>query len=226
MKICVFSPYSNIPELAAITVPNKRKYCERHGYDFLTPPLGGTGINQDEMYGFRRRMPMAIELLKSNKYDWIWVVGVDILVTNHTIKLESIVDDNYGMIVGTEPTGVGMDSYIVRSQKGGLEFIELVASYRNNPIGATHEQSTIDTLCKQNPELLKVLKLVPQRILNAYKYDTLRHYSVLHPGFANSTDCFGNSGEWQPGDFVLHTPGISDEQKWTLLLEACKHVQE
>lgn len=227
MKICVFNPFSNLKELAEITVPNKRKYCERHGYDLLNPPLGGTGCNEQEMYGFRRRMPLVVEMLKSNTYDWIWVVGVDVLITNLSITLDSIIDNDYGMIVGADVMGVGMDSYLIRSQNGGLELLEKVVSFKDKPIGAQHEQSTIDSLCKQEPELLKkVIKLIPQRRLNAYKYANLHQYEFLHPGFVTGTDCLGNSGEWQPGDFVLHVPGITDQQKLSLLLEALPTIQE
>ena len=74
--------------------------------------------------------------------------------------------------------------------------------------------------------MLKVLKLIPQRKLNAYKYANLHQYGSLHPGFITGTDCLGNSGEWQPGDFVLHVPGIGDPQKLTLLTEALSQVQE
>jgi len=228
MKICVFSPFSNLKELAEITVPNKANYCVRHGYDFLIKPLGGTGCNEIEMYGFRRRMPLVIELLKANIYDWIWVVGVDVLVTNLAIKLESIVDDNYGMVVGTEPLGVGMDSYLIRKQKEGLEFLERVVSFMEKPIGAFHEQSTIDTLCRQEPEFSKVVKRVPQRTLNSFQYakTNLNVYGYISAGFVTGTDCLGNSGEWQPGDFVLHVPGIRDDQKLAILKETLPLIQE
>ncbi len=226
MKICVFSPFSNLKELAELTVPNKRKYCDRHGYELLTPPLGGTGCNFDEMYGLRRRMPLVVELLKTNAYDWVWVVGVDVLITNMATNLRSILDEDYGMVVGTEPTGVGMDSYLIRSRKGGLEFLERVVSHKDAPLGAFQDQSTIDTLCRQEPELLKVVKLVPQRQLNAYKYEYLHQYGSLHPGFVTGTDCLGQSEEWQPGDFVLHVPGIGDGQKLTILQETLPLIQE
>lgn len=225
MNICVFSPYSNLSDLAAITVPNKQKYCTRHGYDLLTPPLGGTGCNQEEMYGFRR-LVLVVEMLKSCKYDWMWVVGCDVLITNMAIKLESLIDDGFGMVVGTEPTGAGMDSYIVRKEKGGLELMEKLLSFRGSPVGGAHEQSTLDFL-RQDPEVSKVVKLIPQRMLNAYKYATLHQYEFIHPGFVTGIDFLGNSGEWQPGDFVLHTPGLPyTEQKIDIFSEVFSMIRD
>lgn len=224
MKICVFSPFCNLEDLVAVTLPNKQKYCALHGYDLLTPALSGTGCNEAEKYGLKR-LPLVVELLKSDTYDWIWVVGTDVLITNLKITLESLIDDNYGLIVGTEPTGVGMDSYLVRKQ-GGLEVIEMLASFGQNPIGAAHEQSTLHHLMK-DPEVSKIIKLVPQRQLNAYKYESLHQYEFLHPGFVTGIDCLGNSGEWQPGDFVLHTPGLPrTQQKLDILATVIPLIQE
>lgn len=212
LKICVFSAFTNmVDELNAVTLPLKEKYCARHGYELKTGTLPGTGCNQDEMYGFKR-LALVIELLKSSEYDWIWVAGCDILITNPAIKLESLIDDNYGMVVGTEPTGSGMDSYLIRKSHGGLEFLERLLTYKDHPIGGAHEQSTVDHLW-QEPEVKKVVKLIPQRRLNAYKYATLDQYRFLSEGFFTGTDFLGNSGEWQPGDFVLHTPGLPHVQQ-------------
>lgn len=225
MKICLFSPFCNLEELSAITLPNKQKYCARHGYDLLTPALTGTGCNQDEMYGFKR-LALVIDMLKSGVYDWLWVAGCDVLITNLAIKLESLIDDDYGMVVGTEPTGVGMDSYLIRREKGGLELMELLFGFQSKPVGGAHEQSTLDFL-RHDPELAKVVKLLPQRMLNAYKYATLHQYGFLSQGFVTGTDYLGNSGEWQPGDFVLHTPGLPyTQQKLDIFAGVIPLIQE
>jgi len=219
MKICVFSAFTDmIPELVAATEPLRRYYCMKHGYEFLTQPLPGTGCNEDEKYGFKR-LSLVIELLKSNAYDWIWVVGCDVLITNLNIKLESLIDDAFGMVVGTEPTGSGMDSYLVQRKRGGIELLEKLLTYRLAPIGCAHEQSTLDALIKEDPEVTKTVKLLPQRKLNAYKYESLSAYGFLSPGFLTGTDFLGNSGEWQPGDFVLHTPGLPYSEQKLLLFE-------
>lgn len=226
MKFCVFSAFTDmLPELVSITSPLKKLYCQKHGYEFKTDKLEGTECNENEKYGFKR-LALVIELLKSDAYDWVWVTGCDVLITNLEIKLESLVDEEFGMVVGTEPTGSGMDSFLIRKQRGGLELMERLRSYSTHPIGGAHEQSTLDALIKEEPEVAKVVKLLPQRKLNAYKYKSLPQYAFLSPGFVTGTDFLGNSGEWQPGDFVLHTPGLPySEQKLTLFAEAMPLIQ-
>lgn len=221
MKICVFTATTGmIPELVAVTEPFKTQYCKQHGYEFRTGKLDGTGDNETEKYGFKR-LALIADLLKEDLYDWIWVCGCDVLITNRQIKLESLIDENFGMVIGTEPTGCGMDSFLIRKSHGGLELVERLYEYRSKPIGGAHEQSTLDALMKEDPSLLKVVKLLPQRMLNAYKYKSLSQYGFLSQGFVTGTDFLGNSGEWQPGDFVLHTPGLPySEQKLNLFAEA------
>lgn len=228
MKICVLSPRSQMPEmvpLVAITDPAKRRYCKRHGYEFLTPTLPGNRCNEEEKYGFKR-LVLLVDLLKSNAYDWIWVVGCDVLITNPSIKLESLIDDNFGLVIGTEPGGVGMDSFLIRRARGGLELMERLLAYRDHPVGGAHEQSTLDSI-RSESEVAKVIKVLPQRALNSYKYSTLHQYAFLHPGFVTGTDALGNSGEWQPGDFVLHTPGLpKEDQKIKIFSEVIPLIDE
>lgn len=226
MKICVFTATTGmIPELVSVTGPIKERYCMRHGYDYRVEKLPGTGDNETEKYGFKR-LELVIHLLKYGDYNWIWVAGCDVLITNQSITLESLIDDDFGMVVGTEPTGSGMDSFLIRKDRGGLELMERLLSYRLAPIGGAHEQSTLDSLMKSDASLAKVVKLLPQRRMNAYKYRSLPQYGFLSRGFVTGTDFLGNSGEWEPGDFVLHTPGLPDtQQKLLLFAEALPYLQ-
>lgn len=223
MKILVLSPYSPaLEELASLTLPNKRKYCERHGYEFVAPPLEDAGINSVAMYGFRR-LPMVIEKLKTGDYDWIWVAGCDVIVTNQAIKLESITDENYGMIVSAEALTVCMDSFLVSPRC--ILFLERVMSHREKPIGDFHEQSTIEELVKLD-EFKGIRKVVPQRVMNSYRYSTMDMYGFLSERFLTGTDSLGFSGEWQPGDFVFHCPGHNEiDFKVNIIKEILEKVQ-
>lgn len=83
--------------LAKYTVyENKAKYCERHGYALHIPRtimpkyrdshshLGAGGFSWS-------RMHYLLDLIESGQYEWIWTVGADTLITNFTIRLESII---------------------------------------------------------------------------------------------------------------------------------------
>lgn len=205
MKILVYCPYSHLHELAALTIPNKQEYCQRHGYEFQTHELGGEGINIEGQYSYRR-MGFLLEKLKSEGWDWVWVSGLDVLITNLTIKLESIIDENFGLIHSCDamdPCLACMDSYLVSPK--AIPLLESVMSYRNNPIGGLQEQSTTIALV-QEERFRGIRKLLPQRVMNSYQYraENMTPYAGSGENWVKGIDSMGESGEWQPGDFVIH----------------------
>ncbi len=205
MKILVYSPYSHLEELAALTVPNKQEYCTRHGYEFQTHELGGEGINIEGQYGYRR-MGFVLEKLKNESWDWIWVVGIDVLITNMVVTLESIVDENYGLIHSCDaldPCLACMDSFLVNAK--AIPLLEAVMGHRDNPIGGLQEQSTTFALA-QDERFSGIRKVLPQRVMNSYQYQApnMIVYQPHGSNWVNGIDSLGQSGEWKPGDFVLH----------------------
>lgn len=204
-RILVYCPYSHLHELAALTLPNKLEYAIRHGYEFQTGELGGEGINIEGKYSFRR-MGLVLEKLKNEKWDWIWVCGLDVLVTNMAIKLETIIDEAYGIIHSCdalEPCLACLDSYLVSPKS--IPLLECVMTHMENPIGGLQEQST--TFALSDDERFKgVRKMLPQRVMNSYQYQAANYslYGHVTNNWGKGIDCLGNSGEWQPGDFVIH----------------------
>ena len=83
MKILVLTQYAeNYNELADVTVPVLKKYCERHGYDLC--------VHKIEMpYHYKKHY--VIE--KLNNYDLVFYIDIDAMVTNHKIKIESFLNE-------------------------------------------------------------------------------------------------------------------------------------
>jgi hypothetical protein len=53
------------------------------------------------------------------------------------------------------------------------------------------------------------LKIVPQKFINSYDYD-------LYPGIIPhifKKDLFGNDGQWQVGDFLIHWPAVALDKR-------------
>lgn len=202
MRICLYTMHSMaIEEMARITVPNKSEYCCRNEYSFIQEPFTGR-IHSFPGY---ERIPCLIDLLTSNMFDWVFWLGCDALITNLGIKLESIIDNSYGMIVATDGNELQMDSFLIQANKGGQKLLERVWDERNKNHGPYFEQSNLIAQIAK-PEFSGVVKYVPQRTLNSMQYDLYPDY-YGNPNFAKKVDCFGNDGEWHKGDFVFHIPG-------------------
>ena len=200
MKILLTTEYGgNYAEIAGVTVPVMRKYCERHGYDFRILVLEGTGNE----YAYEKHKFFR-ELFKED-YDVIAYFDVDILITNHSIKLDSFIDKEHELFL----------TYLVSELNGGAMIIKnsLWGNMINNFIlDARHkfenEQNVINYY-RHHPMFQAKMKVVPHPSFNSMNYDyypELQNFKTLE------------LGHWVEGEsFVLHTPGLGIQQRLDVL---------
>ena len=94
-----------IKEMGELTSPNKREYCEKHGYKFIEvsqrKDLDLSVTIPDSKYMEPRMIPIGwskIKLLKdtleNNKdIEWLFWIDADAVFMNYNKKLESFVND-------------------------------------------------------------------------------------------------------------------------------------
>lgn len=214
VRFCLYTMgrWQTIGPMLDITLPNKIEYCKRHGYALHFEEWDGG------MFPGFARLPVLIYLLKCGYYDWVFWLGSDALITNLNTKLESLVSNDCGIIVATDFTQIQLDSFLIRRGHGALELMEKVWTYHDNPIGPWWEQSTLDELVKQ-PPFNNVVKIVPQRTLNAYRHKWYANWIPENWRIGAHQDCMGTDGEWRPNDFIFHIPGRPLETKMNALSE-------
>lgn len=205
--------------MADLTIPNKSEYCIRHGYSFIQE----TFTAERHWFPGWDRIPCLIRLLKSDLFDWIWWLGCDCLITNLTIKVESLLDDTAGIIIATDANEIQMDSFFIQKGHRGMELLEHVWNTRDQSLGPWFEQSNLMHHMYRDPYKY-IVKIVPQRLMNSMQYDLYPDYYV-NPRFISKTDCIGTDGEWRPGDFVFHVPGRPLETKLRVLREKLPQIQ-
>src|SRR4051812_34585584 len=98
-------------EVAAITVPAWQRYCARHGYD-LTVHRGGFD-DRTRQLGFQKT-DLALHLLHGT--DALLVVDCDVLVTNHTVKLETLMNGDHSMFATHDVNGFNAGVYLIRNR--------------------------------------------------------------------------------------------------------------
>lgn len=204
-------PYSALHELT--WDKNKKLYCEQHGYE---PIVKDSNFKYDpSLIGFDR-LEFVIELLESGKYDWLHMVGGDTMITNFTIKLESLVDDNCHFVAAYDCYNLNNDSCLFRASDQIISWLKNIVSLREKYVNYRNaqghvwyeQQGMIDTLDNIKP----LVKIVPQRVLNSYDY-------YQYPGSVPhiyGRDAFGNDGQWQKGDFLIHWPAIAVSKRLIL----------
>jgi hypothetical protein len=233
MNIGLVTIYTDhIKELAKITVEyNKRRYCRKHNYDLI--------IKKDNFilshYGFEK-IRLIIELLKTNKYDWLFWCGSDTLITNFNIKIEDLIDNNYHFIIANDVWDWNADSFLIRNSLEAIGFFEEVLSLKdtyvdenNNardfgkrlPDGGARAWGEQGVMVDLKEKYATITKEVPQKVLNSYLYKM-----YPSPWHQKGLDCKGNDGTWSDGDFLVHWPGMSDDLRLQLALQFIPLVKE
>lgn len=181
--------------LAKFTWTNKIEYAERHNYSYACKNYDfyGVGIGFEKIWFIRDMMQTYSDI------DWFWWTGCDTLVTNMTTGLDTIADPNYHFIIATDCNGINADSFLVRNSPQGQEYIEMIIN--NHSKYVNHSWAEQQCIIDSQQQYKEWIKIVPQRTFNSYDYS-------LYPE-CTPIDQYGNNGQWQPGDLLIHWPGTS-----------------
>lgn len=208
MNIRVFMLYTKeFDGVAAVTVPSWQRYCARHGYD-LTIHRGGYG-ERERNIGFQKT-ELALNLLHG--MDALMVVDCDVLVTNHTVKLESLLDNEHSMFATHDVNGFNAGVYLIRNTGQSLAFLYTVGCVADRK-GVLGEQDAMRYLFDPG-RYDDLVKILPQNSMNSYLYQEYGE-SRSHA-----------EGQWLAGDFLLHLPGITNERRIEIFNSTLPEVVE
>jgi hypothetical protein len=186
----------NYQSLADVSwTKNKKMYCDQHGYPYHIKTDGFTYCPSYEKIKF-----MLDVMNEHPEYDWLYWAGADTLITNFYIKLESFVDENYHIVMAKDINDINADSFMIKNSPESRAYFAYlwtqVEKYQ------THmwweQQAMIDSM----PTYGHLFKFVPQKTFNSFLYRQL-YWNIYH----SDIDKTGNSGQWTPGDFLIHFAG-------------------
>ncbi len=194
--------------LMDITWTGKIAYCKRWGYTpvhFLQPERTQESRDTEghnQWYGFAK-IKRILEVLETGLYDWVFFTECDSLITNHDIKLEDIVDNNYHILLTSNFDGINMGHVFARNTPEAKAYLELIYSLygKYRTCGYAEQQAVMDTRDQYN----KIIRIMPQKMFNSHDHFLYEHYKVPKE---RRKDVLGNSGEWEPGDFSVHWCGF------------------
>lgn len=218
-NFCVLVSHSSeYQALADVTVYDVlTAYCHRHGYWLQVQTTFDQKWNAYGHAGGRTwaRLDYALALMRAGQFRWIWILGVDAMVTNFRIRLEDIADPAYFLVIAADCAApVQADSMLFKCCPESMAYIkDVLAGFDALKSHIWVEnQRMIDLL----PRYRDGIKIVPQRVLNAYDY-------ALFPQWTEKKDVFGNDGQWVSGDFVIHYPSLDGNVR---LRELKRRAQE
>lgn len=216
MNIGIYSQYTkdnSFAEVGGLTYPILEKYANRHSYH---PNLFTNKTTN--------RFPVweKIKIIYDNLYNHDWCVWIDCdaLITNHTIKLESIIDDNYNFIAANDVHGFNSGVFFIKGKKNwSKEFLEYTWNISPNDevysdwpcYNQTQgEQRALKAAIRDNKEPNKI-NIVNQKLFNCYLYNLYNRPETTE-------------GNWEIGDFILHLPAVDNQKRVEIFTEKLKDI--
>jgi hypothetical protein len=198
----------NYKDLAQLTDSPKQEYCNLHGYQFFVLDE----LKYSSITGFNK-IHYTLEIFNNHpEIEWLLFSECDAMITNFTIKIEDRIDNDYHFIVPVDRLNINSGNFLARNSEQGRAYLQMIIdseeSYKN--VEWAEQQVIIDTI----EEYQNIVKIVPQRYMNSYEPDI---YDYCDARF----DIFGNSGAWEPGDWIVHWPGT---YKPTRIARATHHL--
>lgn len=213
-KIAIVSIFNDKhKDLADLTwYNNKVKYAEKHGYIASAK----TADFSPEQVHFDKFVHLLDVMEKNPNVDWVWWLDNDAMITNFDIRVEDLVDADYHVIMPTDIAALNTGSFIVRNSPQAKEWLNFLLSkkqeYKNDKKWF-EQQAVIDFY----PKFQELFKIIPQQWLNSYDY---RMYNV------EGIDLLGQDGQWYPGDFVIHWPGMANDARVQLANQIQQYIQD
>jgi len=186
--------YWNVLGLSA---PNKLEYCLRHKIQLVI----AEHKNYNAYTNWGERESFILDTLNSYDCDWAFFQGTDTLITNMTIDVRSLVNPEYDIIIGVDINGINNDSMFFQNTAKTKEFLDRTISLKNK---LPNDQVAMAQVMKEMQDLR--VWYVSQRMFNSMKYDEYGYGAYPQ-------------GNWQPGDFVIHFAGLTNEKRVALMSE-------
>jgi hypothetical protein len=209
MKTLILTHYMpNYASLGAISDANKVDYCNRWvkaGKEYSFRAIVGD-YDSSLPFGFQRIKAIKDIFESSNSPDVIFWQGSDTMITNPNISVEAITEGrhtrNYHFYITYDCHGINADSFIIRNTPWARDWLNFILSKVEE--GKSHpwnEQYIMQKYWQDEKWLFRILAL-PQSVINSYLYDP------LYKPWDKTT-----AGQFEYGDFLLHLPGMSLEQR-------------
>jgi galactosyl transferase GMA12/MNN10 family len=204
--------------LANLTDPSKQEYCDKHGYKFfkgsdddftvITKPYSG-------IMNFNK-MSFVLKILKENpEIKWLLFCETDAMITNMNIPIEDKIDDDYHFIISVDRLNINAGNWLIRNSPEAIAYFEHIYSMREayKDKEWVEQQAIIDTV----EQFQDIIKIVPQKHLNCYEPQIYDYADVRY-------DLLGNPGWWEPGDWIVHWPGIVEDVRKQRAVELSKLI--
>ncbi|KAF2650155.1 glycosyltransferase family 34 protein [Lophiostoma macrostomum CBS 122681] len=183
-----------------LSLKNKDHYARRHGYDLVVDYEEHT--DRGTTYW---KYDMMERLIKKDRWDWLWWMDFDTLITNTGIKVTDIISeslanatnpDDIDYLTTHDCNGLNTGSFLVRSHPRSLDFLHSIYAIHSSGRDSDEHLSEQDAMAR----LIATEKEAGDRTLRVPQYKL--------NAFPSEIACYDDAKKaWEHGAFVLHFAG-------------------
>jgi len=172
---------ANYKSLANATNPIIKKYCEKHNYVFRS--RNEPYLAQGRPSAWAKINAIKEEFEKTN--DWILWIDADAIVTNHQIKIEDIIDENYSSIFSPDDCEwISTCCFAIKKTNNSIKLLNKMWDQPNEVINhCWWENLALMKVLENDSDLRKTCKIIEYKKI------------------------FSQIQNWNKGDFIMHIGG-------------------
>jgi hypothetical protein len=102
--------FAGMDQISDASIQNKRAYCEKHGYSLKI--ADGQMIDRSRPAAWSKVLALRHYL---PQFDWVLFMDTDTLVMNPEIRVESLIDERYDVIISEDWSGVNTGVFLMRN---------------------------------------------------------------------------------------------------------------
>jgi hypothetical protein len=194
---------NNYNFLASITAPTKKEYAEKWGFVFEHVKLQGN------MHPAWEKARVTARMLE--KYDGVLYIDCDAAIINQNFDFRPYIE-KHDFIISTDVNGINAGVYYAKSTPLVKQFFFAVNTWGPMFYGGHpwNDQEAMKYYLA-NPPYNHLATYMPQNFMNSY----------IHEGFNYTNHPFPDyiQGNYQPGDWIIHLPGMPMEVRVRYLQE-------
>lgn len=195
-------------DLAEISLEDKIEYARKHNYNFI---YFSNKIDPNRPAQWSKIKSIEYVL---KDYEWVWWIDIDALIINKDIKIESIIDDNFDIILTENKYSfISNGSSFFKNTQFTKKFLKECYDLELDILKDVdiqtfdHEQKPMRILIQSIPEYAKKIKLIKERVCNSFWYTNNKTVLDSYPNWNNDENIF------KPGDFVVNFCGRDKNER-------------
>ena len=232
-RFCVIQTCDeNYKKLSDITYKNNKEYCDLYGYDYISYTKN---INDNKPAHWQKYIALKRHI---KNYEWVLFLDTDCLIMNHTIELDTLIDENYSMIfenmgdrfLGENPEYEKMmdwnynaisSAMLFRNDKISKDFINDVYENKVIPVKGIYDNTAVRVILSTNENYKNVTKMfdTDSRKLNSVWYTNKPKFLLEHEISWND-----NKNIYKKGDFILHIVGYNVDERTSLAKQFIPYI--